>query len=76
VYDAARWPVTIYPGWLRAILTFVVPVTFAVTMPSQALVGGLGGRLLGLTLALAVGLSVASRMLWRIGVRRYSGASA
>lgn len=76
VYDAARWPVTIYPGWLRAALTFLVPVTFAVTVPSQALIGELGGRLLALTVLLAVGLSVASRLLWRIGVRRYSGASA
>ncbi|MFH1571544.1 MAG: ABC-2 family transporter protein [Gemmatimonadota bacterium] len=76
MYDAARWPVTIYPGWLRAILTFLVPVTFAVTVPSQALIGHLGGSLLVGTLALAVGLSAGSRLLWRIGVRRYSGASA
>ena len=41
MYDAARWPVTIYPGWLRAALTFLVPVTFAVTVPAQALVGRL-----------------------------------
>ena len=41
MYDAGRWPVGIYPGWLRAVLTFLVPVAFAVTVPSEALVGRL-----------------------------------
>jgi len=29
VYEAGRWPVTIYPGALRYALTFLVPVAFA-----------------------------------------------
>lgn len=76
MYDAARWPVTIYPGWLRAALTFLVPVTFAVTVPSQALIGRLSDGLLAATLALAAALLVGSRVFWKVGVRRYSGASA
>ncbi|MEE2659494.1 MAG: ABC-2 family transporter protein [Candidatus Latescibacterota bacterium] len=76
VYDAARWPVTIYPGWLRAILTFLVPVTFAVTVPSQAVVGRLTLDMLAATIALAVLLLLVSRWFWRVGVSRYSGASA
>ena len=39
--NAGRWPVTIFPGWLRALLTFAVPVAFAVTVPAQALTGQL-----------------------------------
>ena len=39
--NAGRWPVTIFPPWLRAFLTFVVPVAFAVTVPAQALTGQL-----------------------------------
>ena len=31
--NAGRWPVTIFPGWLRPVLTFVVPIAFAVTGP-------------------------------------------
>lgn len=76
VYAAGRYPVTIYPGWLRTTLTFLVPVAFAVTVPAQALTG----RLTLNTLLLAIGLTALllglARLIWRIGLRRYSGASA
>ena len=42
LYMAGRWPVTIYPGWLRWGLTFLVPVTVATTIPTQALLGQIG----------------------------------
>ncbi|MDA0334432.1 MAG: ABC-2 family transporter protein, partial [bacterium] len=75
MYDAARWPVTIYPGWLQALLTFVVPVAFAVTIPAGALVGRLSPAWLVAT-GLAGVMLLASRLFWKIGVRHYSGASA
>ncbi len=76
VYDAARWPVTIYPTWMQAILTFIVPVAFAVTVPAGALVGRLSMQWVVGAPALAAVLLVASRRFWRIGLRHYSGASA
>ena len=76
MYEAGRWPVGIYPGWLRAVLTFLVPVAFAVTVPSQALVGRLTAEVLIGALALAVAMLAASRLFWRYGIRRYAGASA
>tara|TARA_B100001123_G_scaffold386633_1_gene461237 strand:- start:470 stop:1210 length:741 start_codon:yes stop_codon:yes gene_type:complete len=76
MYDAGRWPVAIYPGWLRAALTFLVPVAFAVTVPSQALVGRLSVDVLALAIGMALALLLASRLFWRFGIRRYAGASA
>jgi ABC-2 type transport system permease protein len=76
MYEAGRWPVGIYPRWLRLTLTFVVPVAFAVTVPSQAIVGRLDGATLAGAIALAVALLAASRWFWRRGLRQYSGASA
>jgi ABC-2 type transport system permease protein len=76
MYQAGRWPVTIYPVWLQAILTFLVPITFAVTVPAQALTGRLTVQTLALAVALAVGLFLLSRWFWRFGIRFYSGASA
>lgn len=76
VYQAGRWPVTIYPGWLRISLTFLVPIAFAVTVPAEAVTG----RLTLETLALAAGfaglLVAITRAFWRLGLRRYGGASA
>jgi len=76
MYEAGRWPVGIYPGWLRAILTFLVPVAFAVTIPAEAVVGRLTPLALLGAVGLAVALLVASRWFWSVGVRHYSGASA
>ena len=76
LYAAGRWPVTIYPRWLRIGLTFLVPVAFAITVPAQALTN----RLTPLTLVGALGLAILlmglARVIWRMGVRSYSGASA
>ena len=76
MYEAGRWPVGIYPPLLRATLTFVVPVAFAITVPVEGLVGRLEWSSLLATFALAVAFLAGSRWFWRRGLRRYSGASA
>ncbi len=76
MYQAGRWPVGIYPSWLRFALTFLVPISFAVTVPAEGLVGRLTNQTLLTAVAVAVALLVISRLFWRFGIRFYSGASA
>ncbi len=76
IYRASRWPVDVYPGWLRIGLTVVVPVGFAVTVPSQGLTGQLGWPTLLGAAVLAAALTVISRVAWRLGLRHYDGASS
>jgi len=76
VYQTARWPIGIYPQWLRFILTFVVPVAIAVTVPAEAVVGRLTGARVVLALGVALFALAASRLVWSRGLKRYSGASA
>jgi ABC-2 type transport system permease protein len=76
VYEAGRWPVSIYPGWLRFGLTFIVPVAFAVTVPAEALTRRLSWWTIGLAWAVALVLAVGARLLWKAGLRRYAGASS
>ena len=76
MYEAGRWPVSLYPGWLRYGLTFVIPVAFATTVPAEALTGRLNWITLILGVAIAVFLLIVSRIFWRVGLRRYSGSSA
>jgi ABC-2 type transport system permease protein len=76
IYQAGRWPVGIYPDWLRLGLTVVVPVGFAVTVPAQALTGQLTWPTLAEAAGLAIVLAVVTRVCWRLGLRHYSGASA
>jgi ABC-2 type transport system permease protein len=76
LYAAGRWPVSIYPAWLRLGLTFLVPVAFAVTVPAQALTSRLTPLALLEALGVTVFLLTVARLVWRLGVRNYSGASA
>jgi ABC-2 type transport system permease protein len=76
MYQAGRWPVGIYPRWLRIGLTAIVPVAFAVTVPAEALAGRLTGPNLALACAVSVVLTIVSRWFWLRGLKRYSGASA
>ncbi len=74
--DAGRYPATIYPPWLRLIVTFVVPVAVAITVPLQALRGVLAaGQILSFLTVGALSLFIA-RQVWNAGVRHYSGASS
>jgi ABC-2 type transport system permease protein len=68
--------VTIFPGWLRPVLTFVVPIAFAVTVPAQALTDQLGVRSVLLSVGLAALFLAGSRAFWLVALRRYTGASA
>lgn len=74
--DTGRYPSVIYPPWLRVIVTFIVPIAVATTVPLQALRGELTPAQIGLALVVSVGVFLVSRLVWRAGTRRYSGASA
>jgi ABC-2 type transport system permease protein len=76
VYEAGRWPVGIYPAWMRFGLTFLVPVAFAVTVPAEALTGRLTSVSALGAIGLAAALLIASRLFWKLGLHNYSGASA
>jgi ABC-2 type transport system permease protein len=76
MYAAGRWPVDIYPRWLRWSLTFLVPVAFAISVPAEGLTGRLSVQTLLGAGVLAIGSLVVSRWFWGVGLRHYSGASA
>jgi ABC-2 type transport system permease protein len=76
IYQAGRWPTTIYPAWLQVGLTFLVPVAFAVTVPTEAITGRLTVTTLLGALGFIIFLLLFSRWFWKRGLRHYSGASA
>ena len=76
LWQAGRWPIGIYPFWLRVTLTFLVPVAFATTVPASAISGRITTTTFVGSVALAAALLLLSRWFWRLGIRFYSGASA
>ena len=73
LFQMARYPLGMYPGWLRLILTWVIPVGVITTIPAQALTGDLApGTLVASAILALTGASV----VFRLGLRRYASASS
>jgi ABC-2 type transport system permease protein len=75
-FEAGRYPVEIYPVWLRGALTYVIPVAFIITVPARALAGRLPGTYLLIAPVVALASLLLSSAFWRFGLRHYTGASA
>lgn len=74
--DAGRYPVTVYPAWLRILVTFVIPIAVATTVPLQGLRGDLTlDRALMFIAIGGISFIIASQV-WKRGLKQYSGASS
>jgi ABC-2 type transport system permease protein len=74
VFDAARWPASIFRGTTRFIFTFVVPLALMTTYPAEALLGTLRTSTLVASLGGAAISLVLSRAVWTASVARYTSA--
>jgi ABC-2 type transport system permease protein len=72
----ASRPDAIYTGWLRRLLTSVLPFAIIVSFPTRALFGGDPGGLFLHMGAVATGALVVLLLLWRAGLRAYASASS
>ena len=71
-FNAANYPMSIYPGWLKFIFFTVVPVAFVNYVPVIYLLDK-GGSLVNLfiTPIVAAIALILSYMFWRFGIRNY-----
>lgn len=76
LFDTGRWPVGLYPIWLRASLVLIVPIAVAVTIPAQVLIGTLSLPLLLGSLVFSCLMFGLACWFWHFGIRYYTGASA
>ena len=74
--DSGRYPATVYPAWLRIIVTFVIPIAVATTIPLQALRGDLTINQIAIFLMVAIVSFVVASRVWKVGLKQYSGASS
>jgi ABC-2 type transport system permease protein len=76
VFQTGRWPIGIYPGWLKYSLTYLVPIGLAITVPAEAVTSRLDWQTVVTATGFSVVLFAFTRWFWSFGLRRYSGASA
>jgi len=74
--DSGRYPATVYPAWLRIIVTFIIPIALATTIPLQALRGELNVTQVFVFLGVSVASFVIASRVWKAGLKQYSGASS
>jgi ABC-2 type transport system permease protein len=74
VYEAARYPVSAYPGALRFVFVYLLPMAWLTTVPAGALTGRFGLPTAAMASALALGAVALTRALWRLALRRYTSA--
>jgi ABC-2 type transport system permease protein len=74
IFDAGRWPISVFRGVARIIFTFVIPLALMTTYPAQALLGTLPLATRVATFAGAIVLFGAARAVWTASIARYTSA--
>jgi len=74
--DAGRYPVTVYPVWLRILVTFIIPIAVATTVPLQGLRGELSLGRVFMFIAIGLVSFLIASQVWKRGLKQYSGASS
>lgn len=75
LFETARFPVQVYSGWVRKLLTFLLPVAVLTTFPAAAIVGKLTGGEALVSVIMAAVLVTGARLFWRKALRYYTSAS-
>jgi ABC-2 type transport system permease protein len=76
LFDAARWPITVFRGTLRFVFTFVFPIAVLTTYPSLALLGRLPARTALAAFAGGILFSAVARRVWHKALALYTSASS
>jgi ABC-2 type transport system permease protein len=76
IFDAARWPASVFRGAFAFVFTFVVPIALMTTYPALALLGRLEPRTLVFALGGALAFAALSRLVWLRSIARYTSASS
>ena len=76
LFQLARYPIGIYPPFIRILLTWIIPIGLITTIPAQAISGQIGSGMAFTSLGLALLLLIAASWLFRSGIRRYHSASS
>ncbi len=76
IFDAARWPVSVFPLGLRLVFTVVFPLALMTTYPALALLDRLTPVTLLTCLLGSATFSTLSRLVWLRSLRAYTSASS
>jgi ABC-2 type transport system permease protein len=76
LFDAARWPITVFRGALRIVFTFVFPIALLTTYPALALLGRLQPETAAAAFAGGLLFAAVARAVWKRALGLYTSASS
>lgn len=76
IFDAARWPLSVFRGLWRVLFTFVIPLGIMTTYPAMAILGTLEPRTAAFACGGALAFAALARAVWRRALARYTSASS
>ena len=76
IFDAGRWPATVFRGAWRILFTFVIPLALMTTYPALALLGKLAPSTAAAALGGTALFLVAARLVWLRAIGHYTSASS
>lgn len=76
IFDAARWPSTVFKGVLHIVFTFIIPLALMTTYPAEALLGRFTATQALFSFAGAAVFAVIARGIWRSSLAKYTSASS
>ncbi|GAA4707950.1 ABC transporter permease [Brevibacillus fulvus] len=75
-FETTRFPIGTYRGWLRIVLTYVLPAALITSTPASALLGNWSVGATLITVVVAGIFLWLSRLFWRYALRSYTSASS
>ncbi len=76
IFDAARWPASVFKGVVSFLFTFIIPLALMTTYPAEALLGRLSPeRVVGSLVGAAV-FAILARVIWLRSIATYTSASS
>ncbi|MCY1043481.1 ABC-2 family transporter protein [Corallococcus sp. bb12-1] len=76
IFDAARWPSSVFRGALAMVFTFIIPLALMTTFPALAMLGRLPWTSLLGAVAGSVVFAWVARRVWLLSIRHYTSASS
>lgn len=75
LFEGARYPVSAYPGALRFVFVYLLPIAWITTIPASALTGRLAPTIAVGAAGVGTAALLVARLLWRAALKQYTGAS-
>lgn len=75
-FQTSQFPITMYKGWLRMVLTYLLPAAFITFTPASALIGLWDWRTTLVSIVVAIVFFWLARRFWKFALANYTSASS